>query len=182
MAKKNKQKEIVFFNNYEGYSFDFDTIKKELEKDNDCEFSEQAVWDYISTIERDDWECMLSDLKEIAGSSKIILNGLAGTWQGKIECAQIYNDIEEAIYKITKDCDYVKVWSENGHLYIKASHHDGTHNLELKLITEKGWETYYNWLCSHCGDSLDKKTRYQVLEMIFNVNFYSKLPRRTLAG
>ena len=81
------------------------------------------------------------------------------------------------MYAITKDCDYVKVWSENGHLYVQASHHDGTHNVELKLITDKGWETYDNWLCSNCGASLDDKNRYQVFEMIFDYNLFSNLPR-----
>ena len=60
---------------------------------------------------------------------------LQGTWQGRIECGQMYDNIEDTMSAITKDCDYVKGVEVRMDISMcKASHHDGTHNLELKLF------------------------------------------------
>ena len=66
---------------------------------------------------------------------------------------------------------------ENGHLYVQGKSPRWYTQCELKLITDKGWETYDNWLSSCCGASLDAKNRFQVFEMIFDYNLFSKLPR-----
>lgn len=176
MAKKTKkQNVVVLFDSYNNY--DFDAIKANIMEDYDEPISDNYVYDVMSLYQQEDWEEMMSYLKNVEKYHKWVMIGTAGTWQGRRECGQIYENIDNAISAITKDCDYVKVWSENGHLYVQASHHDGTHNVELKLITDKGWETYDNWLCSNCGASLDAKNRYQVFEMIFDYNLFSKLPR-----
>lgn len=177
MAKKTKKQNIVvLFNNYD---CDFEEYKKDYIENNeiDGDVSDQEIWDYIGDLERMDWDEMMSYLQSVEKYHKWVMLGSAGTWQGSRECGQIFTNIDNAMSAITKDCDYVKVWSENGHLYVQASHHDGTHNVELKLITDKGWETYDNWLSSCCGASLDAKNRYQVFEMIFDYNLFSKLPR-----
>ena len=44
-----------------------------------------------------------------------------------------------------KDCAYVKIWDENGHLYLTCSHHDGTCHFEIKEITDEGYEYYDRW-------------------------------------
>lgn len=175
MAKQTKKQNIVvLFDSYNNY--DFDEIKANIMEDYDEPISDNYVYDVMSLYQQEDWEEMMSYLQSVEKYHKWIMLGTAGTWQGRREGGQMYDNIEDAMSSITKDCDYVKVWSENGHLYLQASHHDGTHNVELKLMTDKGWETYDNWLCSNCGASLDGKSRYQVFEMIFNYNFFSKLP------
>lgn len=176
MAKKTKRQNIVvLFNSYDNY--DFDAIKADIMEYNDEPISDNYVYDVISLYKEEDWNEMMSYLKSVEKYHKWVMLGTAGTWQGSINGGQIYENIDKAISSIIKDCDYVKVWSENGHLYVQASHHDGTHNVELKLITDKGWEIYDNWLSSNCGASLDAKNWYQVSEMIFNYNLFSKLPR-----
>lgn len=176
MAKQTKKQNIVvLFDSYNNY--DFEEIKAELIADNDEPISDDYVYDLISQYQEDDWDEMMSYLKSVEKYHKWVMLGSAGTWQGSRECGQIYENIDNAMSAITKDCGFIKVWSENGHLYVQASHHDGTHNVELKLITDKGWEIYDNWSSSNCGASLDAKNCYQVFEMIFNCNFFSKLPR-----
>lgn len=176
MAKQTKKQNIVvLFDSYNNY--DFDKIKAELIEVNDEPISDDYVYDLISLCQEDDWNEMMSYLKSVEKYHKWVILGSAGTWQGSRECSQIFDNIDNAISAITRDCEFIKVWSENGHLYVQASHHDGTHNLELKLITDKGWEIYDNWLSSCCGASLDAKNRYQVFEMIFDYNLFSKLPR-----
>ena len=176
MASNSKKQVVVLFDNY---NRDFDEYKKDYMENNDVDdnVSEQTIWDYISELEHMEWEDMLKELANIDNYKKCILSGKAGTWRGKFEAAQIYDTIEDAIYAAIRNCDYIKVWSENGHLYLKASHHDGTHNFELKLLTYKGWETWDSWNSSYCGKSLYNKSEYEVLNMLFNCNLFSKLPR-----
>ena len=175
MASNSKKQVVVLFNNYD---CDFDEYKKDYMENNDVESIEDSVvWDYISELEHIYWEDMLKELAQIDNYKKCVAFGTAGTWQGRRDCGKIYDTIEEAINGIIKNCDYIKVWSENGHLYLQASHHDGTHNFELKLLTYKGWETWDSWNSSYCGESLYNKSEYEVLDMLFNCNLFSKLPR-----
>ena len=175
MASNSKKQVVVLFDNY---NCDFDEYKKDYMENNDVESIEDSVvWDYISELEHMEWENMLKELAQIDNYRKCNLSGKAGTWQGKFEAAQIYDTIEEAICDSIKDCDYIKVWCENGHLYIQASHHDGTHNFEVKLLNYRGWETWDNWNSSYCGESLYNKSEYEVLDMLFNCNLFSRLPR-----
>ena len=174
MASNSKKQVVVLFDNYD---CDFDEYKKDYMENNDVEsIEDNVVWDYISELEHMEWKDVLKELAQIDNYHKCILSGKAGTWQGKFEVAQIYDTIEEAICDSIKDCDYIKVWSENGHLYLQASHHDGTHNFELKLLTYKGWEIWDSWRY-YGGERLYNKSEYEVLDMLFNCNLFSKLPR-----
>ena len=175
MASNSKKQVVVLFDNY---NCDFDEYKKDYMENNDVESIEDSVvWDYISELEHMEWEDMLKELAHIDNYKKCVAFGAAGTWQGRRDCGKIYDTIEDAINGIIKNCDYIKVWSENGHLYIQATHHDGTHNFEIKPLTYKGWETWDSWNSSYCGKSLYNKSEYEVLDMLFNCNLFSKLPR-----
>lgn len=175
-SNSKKQIEVVLFNNYD---CNFDEYKQDYIENNEIEgdVSDQTIWDYMSELEHIYWEDMLKELAQIDNYKKCVAFGTAGNWQGRCDCGKIYDTIEDAINGIIKDCDYIKVWSENGHLYLQASHHDGTHNFELKLLTYKGWETWDSWNSSYCGESLYNKSEYEVLDMLFNCNLFSKLPR-----
>jgi flavodoxin len=176
MASNSKKQVVVLFDNY---NRDFDEYKKDYMENNDVDdnVSEQTIWDYISELENMEWEDMLEELANIDNYKKCVAFGTAGTWQGRCDCGKIYDTIEDAINGIIKDCDYIKVWSENGHLYLKASHHDGTHNFEIKPLTYKGWEIFDSWESGYCGESLYNKSCWEVLDMLFNCNLFSKLPR-----
>ena len=176
MASKSKKQIVVLFNNYD---CNFDEYKQDYIENNEIEgdVSDQTIWDYISELEHIYWKDMLKELAHIDNYKKCIAFGKAGTWQGRCECGKIFDTIEDAINGIIKNCDYIKVWSENGHLYIQASHHDGTHNFEIKPLTYKGWGTWDSWNSSYCGKSLYNKSEYEVLDMLFNCNLFSRLPR-----
>ena len=175
-SNSKKQIEVVLFNNYD---CNFDEYKQDYIENNEIEgdVSDQIIWDYISELEHIYWKDMLKEISHIDNYKKCVAFGTAGTWQGRRDCGKIYDTIEDAINGIIKNCDYIKVWSENGHLYIQATHHDGTHNFEIKPLTYKGWETWDSWNSSYCGKSLYNKSEYEVLDMLFNCNLFSKLPR-----
>lgn len=95
-----------------------------------------------------------------------LLCGDVGTWRGSM-AGGCYVDKFDDLYKFWDSCDYIKVYDDGGHLYIKASHHDGTNYAELKELTKKGVEYKDN----HYWDS-----DQEVHEKLFNSNFYTKLP------
>jgi hypothetical protein len=185
MAKQTKKQNIVvLFNNYD---CNFDEYKKDYIENNEIEgdVSDQTIWEFIADIEHMDWDNMMCEIKHCFELKQInidyqscVVIGTAGTWRGKCEAGKVYKTIEDAIYGVAENCDYIKVWCENGHLYIMASHHDGTHNFEIKLLTNKGKETYDNWNSGfYCGESLYHKSDWEVIEMLSKYNLYSKLPR-----
>lgn len=88
---------------------------------------------------------------------KYILVGSIQRWDGKGygHCTRVFDSIIEAI-KYSVDgwgsC-YLKIYEENyGRLYIQVSHHDGTNLLEVRELTSKGEQLYYN----NFYDGLDK--------------------------
>ena len=70
-------------------------------------------------------------------------------WQD-IDTQKGYNGIFDETFdefcKCLKDCGYIEITDNKGHLEIKCSHHDGTNHFEIKRISDFGWEWYNN----HC--------------------------------
>ena len=174
MATQKQETWHNLFNNFDGYNFD--EIKKELEEMNECEFTEQAVWDYISQQEQLEWEDMLETLSKTEERAYgWVICGSAGTWRGKIPAMDIFGNMDDMIATITKDCELIKVeYSTQGKLRITAAHHDGTHCFECKLLNYNGHNTYDEW---NIGEKYNNLSEYQILEKLYNSNFYTRLPR-----
>lgn len=161
---------IVLFDNYDGY--DFETIKEELEELNGIAPTEQDVYYLIAIREEKDWKETKELLEQIDSCFGFIIKGHAGLWTGKHECMDRYYTMEEMLQAILKDCDYVKIWSDDGHLFIKASHHDGTHEFEIKLITDKGYNVLEEW-----EDGEIDMTCYEMYNNLWENEEYTELPR-----
>lgn len=174
MATKRKQNVITLFSNYYGEGYNFEEEKAMLEECNEREFSNKAVWEHIYDMEREDYENAMHELKKVFGSRKVIAAGSAGTWRGSFEAAKIFDNVEAALRSITKDCDYIKIESLNGHVKVTASHHDGTNCFDLKVLTERGEILYGNWDFNY-HTKFGNLTEYQILDKIWNDKHYSKL-------
>ena len=171
----------VLFDNYDSYEY-FDEIKQSFLEANDLEdCSDQTVYELMGEQELDEWnyckEILENAFSDRYNNYKVLARGTAGTWRGKREAARLFDDIEQAIERITRDCDYIKIWTDNKHLYIRASHHDGTHEFELKLVTADG-ETYYdNWIYGN-NPRIDNLDEWTILDRMWNNSKYSKLPNK----
>jgi hypothetical protein len=101
-----------------------------------------------------------------------MLRGTVQRWNGNREAGYVFNDFDEMFYKAVADCDYIKIWDENGHFYIKCSHHDGTNIYEIKRINYKAYDFIdkwsYNWN--------DNRTEEEIHDIVWNSNFLSSLP------
>jgi hypothetical protein len=172
-----KQNITTIFNNYNSYEV-VEEIKLDLKADSEYDdMSETELSDYAydlaSEYEREDWEEMISVLDRNL-QTKWIVSASIGTWQGRRDGYRIFDDTKEMLSVLCEHCDYIKVWIENNNLFIKASHHDGTNIYQCKVLTPKGCITFDNWNWG-CGDGkLFEKSEFEVYEMLFAFNFYSK--------
>ena len=166
--------ERIIFNNYD---FNEEDIINSI-----LEMNEELTREDITTemicdewyVQEDFWfEDEFSALIEFFKDKKIICFGSVGRWDGTFKGGEIFESFEDAYYRMTKDCDYVKIYEEDGHLYIQCSHHDGTNNFEIKILTEKGEDYYNNW--EYMIFPNDARNEEYIHNQI--IKRYSKIPR-----
>lgn len=162
---KKTPKERILFNNY--YDDDwFEAIKKDLTELNDKEPTDNEVFEEMYVLQDFNWEAFEEEFKDFITSHRtFILQGNVGRWNGRHRGGFTFDSFEE-LHKAWEDCDYIKVYDENGHLYIECSHHDADNYYEIKELTERG-EEYLN---HHCYD--DEEHVHDML-----MKYYSRLPR-----
>lgn len=143
-----------------------ETQERQINEITDNEIEEERYFlDYLN------WQNIEQELAGyFSNGNHFIAVGTVGRWNGTFAGGKIFETLDELL-TIAKDCDYLKFYDENGHLYLKCSHHDGTNEVEIKEITEKGWEYYENW---NYGGWDDRRTEEYIHRQIFIK--YSKLP------
>lgn len=78
------------------------------------------------------------------------------------------------LYEFIKDCDYIHIYDDKGHLYISATHHDGTNSVEVKILTEKGVELYDEW--ENDEGVFSNLSEMEIHTKIMNDNKFSEIP------
>lgn len=138
---------------------------------NESEITEDDIWDEIYSINENDWDFEKENLEKFFNDgSTWILQGYTGKWNGRYTCGTIFDNFFNIYYKAVKDCDYISIYDENGHFYIKCSHHDGTNLYEIRKLTQKGIEYLDRWEWNYN----DNRTEEHVHNMI--IKKYSVLP------
>lgn len=127
---------------------------------------DDRVWQEMAFTDEINWEDESYELRRFFDDGHWILQGSLGLWNGRHRGGYTFSSFGELAHSWDK-CDYIKLYDENGHFCIEASHHDGTNCYEVKRLTEKGYE----YLDSHTSCN-----REGVHDTLFNNNFYSALP------
>ena len=129
---------------------------------------DEDVYNFVDNNEEWEWDDFKTEFGHFIKKSDygFLLVGDVGTWRGNIAGGCYVNKFDD-LYTFWEDCRDIKVWDEGGHLYIKASHHDGTNYAELKELTQAG----SNYKDEHYWDS-DKETH----EKLWNSTYYTRLP------
>lgn len=165
-------KERIIYNNYDLWEQYAEDARATLELDYDPEeITEAMIWDEIYQLDYMNWEADKERLTAFFENRACILCGCVGRWNGNFSAGTVFYDFMKMFYTAAKDCDYWKIWDENGHFYMKCSHHDGTNIFEIKEITDKGISLLGNWEYNYD----DPRTEEEIHSTIFNNNFYSRL-------
>lgn len=119
-------------------------IANGYEKD---EITDELMWKFRYRYDKNDWEIEKERLEEffLENGERWLLIGSVGRWDGVYPAGTVFETFDEFFYKATADCDYIHFYDENGHLYLRCSHHDGTCHYEIRKITEQGIKFLERW-------------------------------------
>lgn len=101
-----------------------------------------VLFDNYETLNEFDTEMEFEQLQDILTelnqtAEQFLITGTLGLWYGQKECGAIITDLTN----ITRHFeDYSRLELVNGALRLETSHHDGTNNLEIVPLTQRGQE------------------------------------------
>lgn len=90
------------------------------------------VYDVIADDLRFEMEYVRENLRKLFAGETLIAVGHCGTWRGNLPAGKVSDDFDDMFDRMTRDCGYIKIWDENGHLFVECTHHDGTNRFEIK--------------------------------------------------
>ena len=165
-------KERVIFDNYAIDKY-FDWARADLIDENPgADPTNGEIWERAADMERNDWSDENARLREFFAGNSWLAMGTVGRWTGKHAAGTVFASWDEFFQGATKDCDYWKIWDENGHFYFRCSHHDGTNCFEIKRLSRRGVEVLENWEF----DYTDETPEEIVHETLWGCNLFSGLP------
>ena len=161
----------TLYSNYYGWISE-DEIRQYLW---DCEYidhldeaTDDMVYDTMYELERMYWDDISYELKHFFDKGDAwLLTGSIGRWDGNYRGGYIFNTFEE-FCKCLKDCDYIEITDNKGHLEVKCSHHDGTNFYEVKRVSDFG--------CEYFGTHSWELSLEEVFTKMWNNNFMTSLP------
>ena len=163
-------KKRTIYNNYNLWE-DYEELARECLKENGIDNpTDQNIWDVIYDDDSSNWVLEKERLIEFFAGETWILQGYNQLWYGNQRAGYVFTDFMDMFSKAMKDCDYVHIWDENGHMYLECSHHDGTNLYEIKKITAAGIRYLENWVYNWD----DKRSEEYVHTMVMKK--YSVLP------
>lgn len=151
MAIIKVPKQRIIYDNYDLWDNCSDDAKRFLQDWGNENPTDNEIWNEIYNIDLDNWESIKEEFKSFFSkfpNSCWIIRGYVERWNGRFSSGTVfhnYMEFERAIGKVSTDCDYLKFYDENGHLFFKCSHHDGTNLFEIRKVTDSGVEYLSRW-------------------------------------
>lgn len=161
---------IIFDNTNE--SDMFDETKQFLIDEGNEDPSDNQVWDEVNFTLETYWDDEKRELEKVFdGKRNFLAVGTCGLWNGTFAGGFAFSSLDELMSKALKDCGYFKFWDENGHLFLQGWHHDGTNVVEIKELTDRGYNKLYKWEY----DFSDHTSEKEIHRKLFTDSHYSKL-------
>lgn len=141
---KNKvAKKRIIYDNYNPWDTYPDDVLKEMALecewiDSEDEITEEMLCQWRFEEMDNDWDNEKEMLSEYFDGKEVEFIGAVGLWHGTYK-AKERGEFWKLFDRAMTDCDYFRIYDENGHLYLTCSHHDGTNHFEIKVVTEKGY-------------------------------------------
>lgn len=103
------------------------------------EIEDDEKWEYLARVEEDDYDTVKDEIARAIGGAKLIAQGTAQVWTGSYPGGFIAQDLQDAInHTQGRDYGYIGFYEQDGDLHMTFQHHDGTHDVVLRAITESG--------------------------------------------
>lgn len=163
----------VIYSNYDVCTM-FDDAKAFLEEAYpELEHTDDDIWEQVYADDEINWESVWTDIKNFFVGKQVIMFGTMGRWNGNFAGGKI-GEFEDLFNNLIRDCDYVEIEDDNGHMNITCSHHDGTNSVEVKILSSRGENFAENWAYDYSPkyDFSEEKLH----EKIVKNNFLSALP------
>lgn len=133
----------VIFDNYDIDKY-LDIAKESMEYNGVNTSDDNDVWQWAGYLEQEDFTNTLNELESFFDDKTVMFTGAIGRWCGNHTGFDI-GDFDDLFSEYTKDCDYFEIYDDNGSLYIRCSHHDGTNLFQVLTLTNKGVHTFEDW-------------------------------------
>lgn len=169
-----KNDEIVFYdstNDYSKYNKAKQAVYESYSESQDWtdidDVPDDMVWEEIAAQNEADWEYFATALKHRLETDDYIIMGTCGRWNGPCGAGNFISSFED-FCAFLQHLDCLKIYEQNGHLYIEGFHHDGQDRYELKRLTNNGTKYARRNDFAH-----DKALHLRIISS----NFYSALPK-----
>lgn len=154
MAKYAVIKEATIYNDYDINVDEWRECYGEHCEINDITPEVEIPYDFIYDMLNMEWEDMLCGMKHSKYNDECVVLGCLGLWFGNRDITPTReNTLADAIKKCVSGCDYARIKIVDGHIEIKAIHHDGTNDFEIHILNKLGQNTMGADLtkeCYHC--------------------------------
>lgn len=158
MNAKEKQNEIVLFDASVYYGgLEEDLLQQTFEANEITGATEQELFEMSMFMKDVNLEYEMQRLISFFDGSKtenrpvagnhVLVAGSASRWNGSSTGINIYPDFKSAIdtspvrfgyENIFADCEFNKIWEEDGQLFISGAHHDGSVSVEIRQLSNEG--------------------------------------------
>lgn len=165
-----KAKERIMYDNYNLETMYEDAKENIFENTGEDNPTDDQIWDEIYQMDEWNRDDFRTEMEKILDGSVFLAIGTCGRWNGTFPGGFLFETFNELFDRFS-DCQYFKIWDENGHLFLKGSHHDGTDEVEIKRVTERGENYFANWEYNWG----DKRTEREVHWKMFNDSHYTNL-------
>lgn len=102
----------------------------------DEEITDDMLWKWRYEEVANDWDNEAYELSRFWENKTAVFLGSVGLWHGVYTIKPEEGKWWQLFYKAIEDCDYWRIYDENGHMYLTCSHHDGTNHFEIKMKPE----------------------------------------------
>lgn len=140
-----KKQRITLYNSYD---IDYDSMWEsfvEFCKINDIDHKEynqesEKFYNYVYDTLDMDWDDMVMELEHNKScNEECVVLGDIGRWDGTYEIQTTKFDcVMDAIKECVKYCDYIKIYVEDGEIFVTAMHHDGRNTFTIHRLNQKG--------------------------------------------